>query len=229
MVNPNSAQLGHCCRGFQGFCQWDGPCTWPANLKISGYPSECNCCARWVSMPKGGFWFTWNDTSFSGELNWQRHPWQFVLLTRESKAHSYFLGKRKDLDCWNERAGKWDFSALTKGQCWHEPRSQGFLFPVPDFIPFYTTSRIFLGQLRHLFSCKNFHRMTFMEILFGVVPVLLSIDPGILIEGPEARLNRDQRRSETGCAVSGWLFFKIAGMSPPFKIIRVTHDNWMVF
>jgi hypothetical protein len=45
--------------------------------------------------------------------------------------------------------------------------------------------------------------MTFMEILFGVVPVLLSIDPGILIEGPEARLNRDQRRSETGCAVSG--------------------------
>ena len=128
MVNPNSAQLGHCCRGFQGFCQWDGPCTWPANLKISGYPSECNCCARWVSMPKGGFWFTWNDTSFSGELNWQRHPWQFVLLTRESKARSYFLGKRKDLDCWNECAGKWDFSALTKGHCWHEPRSQGFFF-----------------------------------------------------------------------------------------------------
>jgi hypothetical protein len=42
-------------------------------------------------------------------------------------------------------------------------------------------------------------------------------------------LNRDQRRSETGCAVSGWLFFKIPGMSPPFKIIRVTHDNWTVF
>jgi hypothetical protein len=45
--------------------------------------------------------------------------------------------------------------------------------------------------------------MTFMEILPVILPVLLSVDPGILIDRPEFRLDRDQRRSETYSAVSG--------------------------